>query len=175
MTGSFCLICCHCCSCCSCCFCCSWSFDCRLDYRLYHHHHPYHHGRRTRSLKKEGWFLEQDDVMAWKRFTHYWPFVGGRDPWGDSPHTGPVMQSFDDLYIVSLFKLLKKRPNCWCSESTWCSSYSSYFYRRAGLDRNAAQVFISLYLIYMYIYISYVYLIALLMVDYIINGIYQAY
>ena len=36
------------------------------------------------------------DVMAWKRFPHYWPFVRGIH-WSpmDSPHTGPVTWNFD--------------------------------------------------------------------------------
>ena len=34
-----------------------------------------------------------DDVLMWKRFLHYWPFVGGID-WSpmDSPHKGPAQR-----------------------------------------------------------------------------------
>ena len=33
-----------------------------------------------------------DDVMIWKGFQHYWPFVRGFDV--DSPHKGPVTFAF---------------------------------------------------------------------------------
>ena len=52
------------------------------------------------------------DVMAWKCFPHYWPFVRGihRSP-VDSPHKGPVMERFDrhkfhdQLFFVVIYIL----------------------------------------------------------------------
>ena len=42
-----------------------------------------------------------DDVMVWKRFPHYWPFVGGI-------HWSLVMQAIDGFFAVILDKLLIK-------------------------------------------------------------------
>ena len=49
-----------------------------------------------------------DDVMIWKRFSHYWPFVMGihRSPI-DAPHKTPVMLSFGVLFVVTIIHLLK--------------------------------------------------------------------
>ena len=46
-----------------------------------------------------------DDVIKWKHFPRYWPFVPGiHRSTVNSPHKGPVMRSFDvffDLKIIS--------------------------------------------------------------------------
>ena len=45
-----------------------------------------------------GWIKLYDNVMIWKRFLHYWPFVGGIYRWPfDSPHKWSVMRIFDIL------------------------------------------------------------------------------
>ena len=42
-----------------------------------------------------------DDVMTWKCFPSYWPFMRGIHwPLLDSPHKGPVMGSFDEFFAV---------------------------------------------------------------------------
>ena len=47
--------------------------------------------------------------MTWKHFPYYWPFVRGtHQSLVDSPHKGPVMQSFDVSFVVSQIKLLNK-------------------------------------------------------------------
>ena len=50
-----------------------------------------------------------DDVMTWKGFSNFWPFVVRGIHWSivDSPHKGPVM-----LSLVSLNKLLSKQLSC---------------------------------------------------------------
>ena len=53
------------------------------------------------------------EFMTWKCFLHYWPFVKGihQSP-VDSHYKGPVRQSFDVFFDVSLNKLLKKQSSC---------------------------------------------------------------
>ena len=51
--------------------------------------------------------LSHDDVMKWKSFPHYWPFVKGIHRWPvDSFRKGPVMRTFD-------VPLLLVRTDCW--------------------------------------------------------------
>ena len=52
------------------------------------------------------------NVMAWRRFPHYWSFVRGIHRWPvDSPHKGPVMWSFDS-FVVRPIKLSSKQSIC---------------------------------------------------------------
>ena len=45
---------------------------------------------------KRRFYLLHDDAIKWKYFPRYWPFVSGKYRWPmDSPHRGPVTQSFD--------------------------------------------------------------------------------
>ena len=56
-----------------------------------------------------GWsyFLVTDGVMTRKGFPHDWFFVRGIHQWlADSPHKGPVTQSFDNSSVVGQKKLL---------------------------------------------------------------------
>ena len=49
-----------------------------------------------------------DDVMTWRRFSHYWPFVRGIHRWPmGSPHKGPVIKCFC-VSLISLNKLLSE-------------------------------------------------------------------
>ena len=59
-------------------------------------------------------------VITWKCFPCYWPFVRGihLSP-VDFPHNGPVLQSFDTLFDVSLNKLLNKQVNWWWFQMLW--------------------------------------------------------
>ena len=57
--------------------------------------------------------LCQDDVMSWKRFLQYWPFVRGIYLLPiDSPHNGPVLRIFDVSFVVSMERLLKQESSC---------------------------------------------------------------
>ena len=51
-----------------------------------------------RLLHMSHWNILHDNVMTWKYFPHYWPFVRGIH-WSpvDSPHKGPVIKSLDML------------------------------------------------------------------------------
>ena len=52
-----------------------------------------------------------DDVIKWKHFPRYWPFVRGIDRWSvDSPHKGPVRRSFDAFFHLRLNERLSKQP-----------------------------------------------------------------
>ena len=65
---------------------------------------------------------QMHDVMTWKPFPQYWPLVGGIH-WSlvDSPHKGPMMQSFDVFFDASMKKLLNQQLSCWWFEMP-CSS-----------------------------------------------------
>ena len=54
------------------------------------------------------------ESMWWSSVVHYWPFVRGihRSP-VNSPHKGPVMQTFNISFVVNLNKLLNKQSSCW--------------------------------------------------------------
>ena len=42
-----------------------------------------------------------EDVVSWKRFPHYWPFVRGIHRWPvNSPRKGPVMRIVDAYFVV---------------------------------------------------------------------------
>ena len=45
-----------------------------------------------------------NDVMTWKCFPHYWPFVRGIHPFlMDSPHKGPVIRGVDVFFVINLY------------------------------------------------------------------------
>ena len=56
-------------------------------------------------------FSSHDDVMAWKRLPHYWPFVRGihRSP-VDSHHEGSVIGSVDVFSVVSKVLYTDRMP-----------------------------------------------------------------
>ena len=47
-------------------------------------------------------FYTDDDVIKWKDFPCYWPFVWGIHRSVNSPHTGPVTRSFAALFDLHL-------------------------------------------------------------------------
>ena len=50
----------------------------------------------------------RDDVMTWRRFSHYRPFMRGIHRWPtDYPHKGPVIKCFG-ISLISLNKLLSE-------------------------------------------------------------------
>ena len=67
-------------------------------------------------------FLVHDDIMKWKQFPGYWPFVWviHRSP-VNSPHKGPVTRSFDVFFDLRLYKRLSKQSICWWFEMPSCS------------------------------------------------------
>ena len=62
---------------------------------------------------------DHGDVIKWKHFPRYWPFVrGNHRPPVNSPHKGPVTRSFDDL---RLNKRLSKQSKSRWFETQACS------------------------------------------------------
>ena len=60
-----------------------------------------------------------DDVIKWKHFPRYWPFVRGIHRWPvNSPHKGPVMRSFDVFFDLRLNKRLSKWSRGWWFEAS---------------------------------------------------------
>ena len=71
------------------------------------------------------------DIMPWRHFVHYWPFVRGihwslvdsllKGPSSqvDSSYKRPVMQS--SFFVHSLSILLNKESISWWFETPWCS------------------------------------------------------
>ena len=64
--------------------------------------------------------LPHDDIIKWKHFPHYWPFVRGihRSP-VNSPQR-PVMRSFDVFFDLHLNKRLSKWSWDWWFETLSC-------------------------------------------------------
>ena len=67
-----------------------------------------------------------DDVIKWKHFPHYWPFVRGihRSP-VNSPHKGQWGGALMFFYL-RLNKRLSKQLWAWCFQSPWCSLWRHY-------------------------------------------------
>ena len=73
------------------------------------------------------WYILKvhDDVIKWKHFPRYWPFVWGihRSP-VNSPHKWPVSRSLDDFFDLSLNKRLSKQSRRMWFETPslrlWC-------------------------------------------------------
>ena len=59
-------------------------------------------------LWKQFWVMIHNDLMTWKCFQHYWPFVRGNHQWLVSSHKGPAMWNFDVFLDVSLNKLFNR-------------------------------------------------------------------
>ena len=62
------------------------------------------------------------DVMKWKHFPLYWPFVRGIHPWPDEfPSQRPVTRSFDVFFDLRLNKPLSKQclSVCLSSQNIW--------------------------------------------------------
>ena len=64
------------------------------------------------------WSESHDDVIKWKYFSSYWPFVWGIH-WSpvNSPHKGPVMLNFDVFFDLCLNKQLSKQSWGWWFET----------------------------------------------------------
>ena len=63
-----------------------------------------------------------DDVMTWKCFQHYWPFVSKKNPvTGGFPSQGTNNAKLWCFFLVSLYKLLNNESRCCWSETPWRS------------------------------------------------------
>ena len=60
--------------------------------------------------------LSHDDVIKWKHFPRYWPFVRGIHR-GEFPTQRPVARSFDVFFDLRLNKRLSKQPWGWWFET----------------------------------------------------------
>ena len=65
------------------------------------------------------WYSIHDDVMKWKYFPHYWPFVQ-RIPTHGFPTQRPVTKSFDIFFDLRLYKRLSKQSWGWWFETQSC-------------------------------------------------------
>ena len=68
-----------------------------------------------------------DDVIKWKHFPRYWPFV--RVP-GDFPAQRPVTRSFDVFFVLRLNKRLNKQSWDW-----WLETLSRPLWRHRNVHR----------------------------------------
>ena len=64
------------------------------------------------------WLPSHDDVIKWKHFPRYWPFVRGihRSP-VNSPHKRPVTRSFAVFFDLRMNKRLSKQSWGWWFET----------------------------------------------------------
>ena len=74
-----------------------------------------------------------DDVIKWKPFPRYLPFVRGIHRWPvNSPHKWPVTRSFDVFFDLRPNKRLSKQSWGWCFETPsrplWLHCKGSYPY-----------------------------------------------
>ena len=65
-------------------------------------------------------FVIHDDVIKWKHFPRYWPFVRGIP--GEFPAQRPVMQRFDVFFDLRLNKRLNKQSLGW-----WFETLSAHY------------------------------------------------
>ena len=71
--------------------------------------------------------LTHDDVIKWKHFSRYWPFVRGIHRWPvNSPAQRPVTRSFDVFFDLRLNKRLSKQSWGWWFETPSCSLWRAY-------------------------------------------------
>ena len=95
-----------------------------------------------------------DDVIKWKHFPRYWPFVLGNSPVpGEFPTQRPVTRSFDVFLDVGLNKRLSKQSKRWWFEA---QSSSLWRHRYAISSRHLHPPSPFLYL-YLYLYNLYLY------------------
>ena len=65
----------------------------------------------------EGWYFQQhNDVIKWKHFPRYWPFVNSLVP-GEFPAQRPVTRRFDVFFDLRLNKRLSKQSQGWWFET----------------------------------------------------------
>ena len=65
--------------------------------------------------------VSHDDIIKWKHFPRYWPFVRGNSPvTGEFPTQRPVTQSFDIFFDLHLNKRLSEQSWGWWFETLSC-------------------------------------------------------
>ena len=75
--------------------------------------------------------LYHDDVIKWKHFPRYWPFVRGNSPeTGEFPTQRPVTRSFDGFVDLRLNKRLSKQWWGW-----WFETLSRPLWRHPNVIR----------------------------------------
>ena len=77
---------------------------------LFGKHHPILLAGYIISCKQYG--AAHDDVIKWKQFLRYWPFVR----WIPRTAQRPVTRSFDGFFDLRLNKRLSKQSWGWCFE-----------------------------------------------------------
>ena len=86
-----------------------------------------------------------DDVIIWRCYSHYWPFV-----WGIhcslvvTPHECSVMQSFDVYFCVCLDKLLNKHVICQWFEMPWQWMTTRKGNIIGSVNQNALEIWLSI-------------------------------
>ena len=83
------------------------------------------YGPRILNGRSSYWRVWYDDVIKWKHFPRYWPFVRGNSPApSEFPTQRPVTRSFDVFFDLGLNKRLSKQSWGWwfetLSRSLWC-------------------------------------------------------
>ena len=71
-----------------------------------------------------------DDVIKWKHFPHYWPFVREFTGPGEFPAQKPVTRSFDVFFDLRLNKRWSKQPWGW-----WFETLSRQLWRHRNVGR----------------------------------------
>ena len=72
-----------------------------------------------------------DDIIKWKHFPRYWPFVRGILPvTGEFPSQWPVTRSFDVFFDLRLNKRLNKQSSGW-----WFETLSRPLWRHSNVLR----------------------------------------
>ena len=79
-----------------------------------------------------GWrhssIIQHDDVMIWKCFLYYWPFVRGIHRSPVVPLTnGSVMHTFGIFFLVSLNELLNKQSNLMIWDALVLQQWQAFF------------------------------------------------
>ena len=87
------------------------------------------------NIRSASWCCD-DDVIKWKHFPRYWPFVRGidRSPVG-SPHKRPVARSFDVIYDLHLKKRLSDQ-----SRRRWFEKPSHSLWRHCNHPEVSMQI-----------------------------------
>ena len=80
------------------------------------------------SSRKSSAYICHDDVIKWKHFPCYWPFVRGTPVTGGFPSQRPVTQSFDIFLHLRLNKRLNKQLR-----RRWFDTPSRSFWRHCNV------------------------------------------
>ena len=97
-------------------------------------------------LVQKSWYIvfdidpSHDDIMSWKRFPHYWPFVSGIDQSSmNSHHKHSVMQCFDVLFVISLYTVEQRVELLWRHFDDNIVQYSNSLIHRSHISPKNSQ------------------------------------